>query len=325
MKHRKFVVLSTVIMVGVACAVAGLALYTNYSVKASVPSLPDALSNIPSDCQFIFGINVQKFVSSPAYARFQQKHGGQIGSDLALFTEKTGVDPQKDISYLVAAGRAREKGKREGVVIVAGRFDRDKITAYIRSKSTPVETEYGGASVLMVPEHSGDAINKGIVFLNDGEIALGDLESLKSVLDIRAKGNRSILFNPAMSQLINGISAEEMFWFAGDATGILANAPISTPLGANISSIQNIVGTLNINDTVMGKITATAVNADSAAKLADVARGFVALGQLSGDQNPDLKTLLGGLAISQNSAQVSIALNFPADLLDKLGTPHRVR
>ena len=325
MKHRKFVVISTVIMVGIACAVAGLALYTNYSVKASVPSLPDALSNIPSDCQFIFGINVQKFVSSPAYARFQQRHGAQIGSDLAQFIEKTGVDPRTDISYLVAAGRAKDKRKGEGVVIVAGKFNKDKITAYIRSKSTPVETEYAGASVLMVPERSGEAINKGLVFLDDGEIALGDLESLKSVLDIRAKGNKSIMFNPTMSKLINGISPEEMFWFAGDATGIIANAPVSTPLGANISSIQSIVGTLNIAETVMGKITATAANADSAAKLADVARGFVALGQLSGDQNPDLKTLLGGLAISQDSTQVSIALNFPTDLLDKLGTLHRPR
>jgi hypothetical protein len=318
MKHRKFVVVSTLIMLGMACAVAALALYTNYSVKASAPSLPDALNNLPSDCQFVFGMNVQEFVTSPAYAKIQQGQTRQIGSDLADFIEKTGVDPARDVSYLVAAGRAGEMGKGEGVVIVAGTFNKDAITAYIRSKSTPIETEYEGASVLMFPERTGDAVNKGIVFLSEREIALGNLETLKAVLDVRIKGNKSILSNPAMAPLVSGISPNEMFWFAGDAAGVLSKAPISTPLGANLSYIQNIVGTLSITDAVMGKITATAVNADSATKLADVVRGFVALGQLAGDQNPDLKMLLSGLQVSQEATRISVALNFPTDLLDKL-------
>ncbi len=318
MKHRKFAIVSTLIVLGVAFVVAGLALYTNYSVKASTPSLPDALGNIPLDCQFVFGINVQRFVASPAYLKFQQRQNRQIGNDLALFIEKTGVDPARDVSYLVAGGRAREKAKGSGVVIVVGKFNRDAIIAYIRSKSTPAETEYGGASVLMFPERTGETINKGIVFLSDGEIALGDLETLKSVLDIRGKGDKSILSSPTMAPLISSIGPDEMFWFAGNAAGALANAPASTPFSASISSIQSVVGTLNITDAVAGKITATAVNSDSAAKLADGVRGLIAFGQLSGDQNPDLKTLLGGLAVSQNSSQITVAFNFPADVLEKL-------
>jgi hypothetical protein len=324
MKHRKFVFVSTLIMLGIAGAVAGVALYTNYSVKASAPSLPDALGNLPSNYQFVFGINVPKFVASPAYARFRQNQNPQIGNDLALFIEKTGVDPARDVSYLVAAGRSGEKAKGEGVVIVVGTFNRDKITTYIRSKTTPVETEYGGVSVLMIPERSGDAVSKGIVFLNAREIALGDLESLKAVVDVKVKGNRSILLNPTMASLINGINPDEMFWFAGDASSIMARAPVTTPLGTNISSIQSIVGTLNVNDAVTGKITAVAANEDAATKLADVVRGFVALGQLTSDQNPDLKTLLSGLAVSQNSTQISVTLNFPADLIEKLDRAKRM-
>ncbi len=170
----------------------------------------------------------------------------------------------------------------------------------------------------MFPERTGETINKGIVFLSDGEIALGDLETLKSVLDIRGKGDKSILSSPTMAPLISSIGPDEMFWFAGNAAGALANAPASTPFSASISSIQSVVGTLNITDAVAGKITATAVNSDSAAKLADGVRGLIAFGQLSGDQNPDLKTLLGGLAVSQNSSQITVAFNFPADVLEKL-------
>jgi hypothetical protein len=316
MKHRKFVVASTLMVM--AFVVAGMVLYTNHSVKAAPPSLSDAWGQLPSDCQFIFGMNVQKFVASPVYAKFKQKQSGQVGSDLSQFINATGVDPERDIYYLVAAGRVKEKSKGAGVVITVGKFNRNAIASFIRSKSSPIITEYNGMQVWMIPEGKGNTIDKGIVFLSETQLAFGDLESLKAVLDIRTKGDKNILSNAKMASLINSISPDEMLWFAGDADGVLANTPMMNPMGTKIPSIQNIVGTFNVTDSVMGKITATALDADSALKLADAMRGIIALGQLTANQNPDLQMILGGLKISQNNSQVSLALSFSADLLDKL-------
>src|SRR6266581_3356524 len=75
MNRRKFVVVSTVMMAVLAAAVAGMALYSSYVVKASIPALPEALAWLPADTQAVFGMNVQKFVASPIYARFEEKHG----------------------------------------------------------------------------------------------------------------------------------------------------------------------------------------------------------------------------------------------------------
>ena len=316
MKQHKAVVVS--ILAVAAVVVAGVAIYTNHAAKASVAGLPDALNSLPADCQFVFGMNVQKFVASPIYTKLRQQQNPAIGSDLSQFTLATGVDPARDINYLVAGGRAKEKAKGQGVIIVVGTFNKDAITNYIRSKATPIEQAYGGATVLMIPEPNTAAVNKGLVFLSDREMALGDLESLKAVLDVRASGNGSILFNPTMAPLINGINPEEMLWFAGNAAGVMANAPLSTPLASGIPAVQAVVGTFNVTDSLTGQITATASTPDSAVKLADILRGLVALGQLSGDKNPELKMLLGGLTISQTASQVSLALNFPAELIQKL-------
>jgi hypothetical protein len=319
MKHRKFVFTSSLVMIGIAAVIAGMALYTNYAVKASVPDLPDTLNHLPSDYQVIFGMNVERFVASPAYERHVEMHGEKIGNDLEVFIEQTGVDPRRDISYLVAAGRAGDQGKGKGVIVVAGRFNQDTITSYIRSKTSPVELQYGGALVMMIPDAKNDAIEKGIAFLSNQEIALGDLDSLKAILDVRADPSKSILNNSNIAPLISNISTNEMFWFAGDAAGILSKAPVTNPLGANVASIRNIFGTLDISDIVSGKITATAADAESAAKLVDVAKGLIALGQLAGDQNPDFVTLLQGLVITQDASKVSVTLNVPLDLLERLG------
>jgi hypothetical protein len=320
MKIRQAVVVSILILLGIAGAGAVLALYTEVSVRASSPSLSDALSNIPSDYQFVFGMNVKRFVQSPAYTKVQQ--GKQIGSDLAVFTEKTGVDPARDISFLVGAGHAKEGTGGQGVVIVAGTFNKDAITSYIRSKSGSVGKDYNGKTVIMIPDPKTDAVQKGIAFLNDQEIALGDLESLKATVDNGGEESKSILSSATISPLIPSISADDMFWFLGDAAGVLSNAPAATLLGTSIPSIKNIVGTLNFGAAVItGKVTATALNPDAAQKLADMLKGLIAIGQLTGAQRPELKALLGGLAVSYTpaSTQVSVELNFPADMLEKFG------
>jgi len=316
MKHRRFVIASALVMIGVACAIAVLALYSSHLVRASAPSLPDALNNIPSDYQFISGINVQRFVTSPYYATLRQKQNQpqQIANDLATFIEQTGVDPTRDVSYLVFAGGSNG----QGVGIVTGTFDPDKIISFIKSKASPTEIEYAKVRVITVPDKNNSSVQNGIAFLSNREIAVGNLESIKSVLDTRAGTRKNILSNTGVSSLISNINPEEMFWFAGDASGLLARAPLSTPLGQNLSSIQSIVGTLNITDAVVGKITAVTVSSEAAAKLTDVFKGLVSLGQLSGNQNPDLKTLLDGLTVSQKDSAVTLSLNIPVALLEKL-------
>jgi hypothetical protein len=318
MRKSKVINISMLMVLILIGAAIGTALYTNYSVKASAPGIADLLENVPADCQFVLGVNVQRIVSSPAYARFRSQQSPEIGADLLEFIQKTGVDPTKSITYMVAAGRSGTDAKGEGVVVAAGSFNQQAITDYIRAKTAPLETTYAGKTILMIPENKGEVIRKGIVFLSERETALGGLASLKKVLDIRANGNKNILTNSAMAALIDAIDPEDMFWFVGDAAGTLANAPIKTPLGPNISNIRGVSGAFNVTDVLNGRMMVNATNADSARNLAEVARGFVALGQLSGDKNPDLKMLLGGVTIAQNSAQITMTLNVPLDLMERV-------
>jgi hypothetical protein len=313
MKHRNNVIVSTLMII--AFVIAGIALCINNSAQAAPPSL-DVLNNLPANCQFVFGMNVPKFVASDLYKKARLKKEAQIGNDLVQFVNATGVNPESDIVFLAAAGRTKGKSKGEGVVIAVGNFNKETITSFIKSKSNPIVQEYNGTQVLMFPEGRGNTVGKGIVFLSGGELALGDLQTLKAVLDVKVNG--SIRSNAKMMSLIGSISLDDMFWFAGNADGILANASIKTPMGIQIPSLQNIAGSFNITDSVMGKITASALDGPSAANLADIVKGLKAFGQMSTSQSPELQKLFDGVTVFQNSNQVSLDLIFSADLLDKL-------
>jgi hypothetical protein len=302
-------------MLVITIAVASLAFYWDFAAKAFVQDLPPAVHYLPADSQAVFGMNVQAFIASPVYAQFVQKHEQEIGKDLSEVIAQTGVDPRRDITYIIAAGRPSQQ-KGAGVVIAVGTFNQAAITSFIESKGTPIKLDYKGAMVLMMPE--ANKPEKGIAFLSNTEIALGDLESLKAVIDVRS-GAPGIDPNGTLSSLLAKLNPREMFWFAGDPASVLSKAPTNAPVPA-LSSIQSIFGTLNLTTAVNGKITVIAKDETSAGQLADFMRGLVALGNLAGAQNPDLAALVKGVQITQSGNQFDVSVTIPLDLLQKMET-----
>jgi len=317
MNRKRFVAASSVLMVMIAGLVAGLALYTGLGVRASGQGLPEAVAHLPADTVAVFGMNVQRFLASPFYARVEEKHGDRIGKDLTDFIAQTGVDPRRDLHYIIAGGRAGETLGHQGVAIAVGSFNTSAITTFINSKHPAAETAYKGVKMMM-PQAGGSHADKGIAFLSESEIAVGDETSLKQVIDVYT-GTPGIMSSPSVAGLLSGLQgSEEMFWFAGDAEQVLSKSPTHNALGSHLSSVKDIVGTLNLTEAVTGKITATAKDEESAGKLADVARGFVALGQLAGDQNPSVAELMRGVSVVQEKNRIELRVNFSIELLEKV-------
>lgn len=316
MKRRTFVVTSTISLLAIAIAVAGFAFFSDFAARAFVQDLPSAVHYLPADTQAVFGMNVQRFVSSPVYTLLMQKHGEKIASDLDEFTAKTGVNPTQDIRYIVGAARP-SSAKDSGVVIAVGNFNPASITEFISSHATPVRLDYKGCTVLMIPEADYGKTQKGVAFLANSEIALGDLESLQAVIDAR-NGSPTIQTNPLLMQQLDQLNAADMFWFAGTAGSILSKLPANTPYVQTFSTVQSVFGTLNLMDPVTGRITVTAADGESAKKLAEFATGLLALGQLAGAKNPDMAALVQGVQITQRPEAFDVSVNFPLSLIEKL-------
>jgi hypothetical protein len=325
MRHKKFVVTTTVLMFCFVAGVAGLAFYSNFHASASAPNIPQVVHYLPAGSQGVFGMNVQKFLASPIYKKFEAKEGARVGADLQEFIDKTGVNPRTDIRYVVAAGGGEARNGKGVVVIVAmNQFNTTQITAFVNSKGTPIEVPYEKAKVLMMPEANGNKIERGIAFLSDSEIAMGDLDSIKGVLDVRA-GKADGLASTSLGKLVGSVNPEEMFWFAGDPSSVMAKAPANNAMVGNLSEIQSIFGTLNLTEAVHGKITAMTKSKESAKKLGEVITGFKALGSLAmnnANQDPELKTMLdnlfNGIGITVNEDKVQLTIDFDYELLNKL-------
>jgi hypothetical protein len=319
MNRRKFVVTSTVAMLAITIAVVGLSFYSNFAAKAFGQGLPATVHYFPADSQVVFGMNVQAFVKSPVYAQIMLQHEQEIGKDLSDIVAETGVDPQTDVDYVVAAGRQNQQ-KGAGVVIAVGRFAPATIISFINRQGTAIRVDYKGATVLMVPEANGSKLEKGVAFLSDSEIALGDLDSLHAVIDVRA-GAPGIDSNAALNALLAKVNPQEMFWFAGDPSSVMSKVPAAAGSIPAISSIQSIYGSLNVGVAVTGKVAVIAKDQTAAGQLADAVRGLIALGNLAGGQNPNLAELMKGLQVTQSANELDLSFTLPLDLVQKLQGP----
>lgn len=325
MTRLKITAISTCMLAGISAA--ALLLSMNISAETSTAKIPDALQSVPSDYAFVAGLNVQSLTASPLYVKLRQdkEQEAQIGAALSQFTEQTGIDPVRDISYLLIAGRPDSSAEPGGLVILSGNFDRTRLISFLQTEASAIPMDYEGNSVMMIPDKKDNSVKNAMAFLDLHEIALGNLVSIKAALDTRAGKRESILSNNTVASLFSGINMNAMIWFAADAPGVMKQPPLPLPPALNMSAIRSVVGTIDLGEDFAGTMTATTVDSSSAAKLADVFKGLLALAQLSGDRNPGLKSLLNTVTVMQDASKISLSFNIPGDLIQKLGRDQGMR
>ncbi len=305
MLNRKYAVIAIMLFPLVASAAA----------QDSDLALSEAIRLVPADSQAVFAMNVRQVMGSQVYERFAAAHGEAGGRALTDFIAKTGLDPRKDLTYVIGASNEEPKS---GVVIAVGTFNRAAISSFVYSKGTPTELNYRGLTVLIAPEADGNRAQRGIAFLKDSEIAVGDLVSLKAVIDATKDPSLGLNGNKTLAPLVAQVDTAGMFWFVATYPQFLAHAPGNLPLQGPATLIQSVSGTFKLTNAIQGTMTATAKDLDSATKLMQAGQGFVALGMLSGDKNPALTALMKGVGIKQDGTAIQITIDFPIDLLESL-------
>jgi hypothetical protein len=286
--------------------------------------LPESINKLPSESQFVFGINMKKVGALPALANFRQAVMQQMGKDLSDFVSRTGIDPSKDITYILGAGRYDVNSQSRVAFILSGKFDSNAVAEFLRAKVGAIEVKYAGATVLMIPDKQSDTAEDGLALLSDHEILAGDLTSIKSILDVIEKKSKNVLTNSSVAPLIKALDPEEMMWFVGNVSKLAKNSEALTkalPIAPLLASFKTVTCTVNVADSVSGKIIANADSADSAVQMAEGIKAIIALGQLmAGQQPPAVRRMLSGLTVTSASAQVRINLNLPIDMLTGLAS-----
>jgi hypothetical protein len=310
----------------------GLVAYYGGGFQALVASTgPTELSYVPADAAVVAYADVRSIMDSELRQRFKQAvpmAGGEEGRQ--EFLEKTGIDIERDISYVVAAANAPAQGehfKPNGLVVARGNFDIVRLEGLAVEHGAQVQ-EYKGKRLLVL-RHDDDQTTATVestpqktgvlAFLEPGLVAIGDLASVQRSIDAQLSA-QSITSNDEMMSLVADIERTNNAWAVGRFDLLSAQAKLPEQIARQIPPVKWFAAAGHINGGISAQVRAEATDDQAAENLRGVLNGVISLARLQGQNDPKLTSLIQSLQLSGSGKTVQLSVTVPAEIFE-LMTP----
>lgn len=305
----------------------GMVAYYGGGFQALVASTgPTELAYVPPDAVVVAYADVRSIMDSELRKRFKQalpmNDEGQ-----QEFLSHTGIDIERDIDYVVAAGAAPhgiEGVKPNGVVVARGRFDITQLETLAREHGAQVQ-DYKGKRLLVLQHNresdstdttTASASHTGVLaFLEPGLVAIGDLGTVQRAIDAQMAGH-SITANDEMMSLVGDIERSNNAWAVGRFDLLSSQAKLPDQIARQIPPVKWFAVAGHINGGVSAQLRAEANDDQAAENLRGVINGVISLARLQGQNDPKLASLVQSLQLSGSGKTVQLSFSVPAEIFE---------
>jgi hypothetical protein len=327
MTRSRLSVLGALVIVAVGTVIAVGSLLLD-PARAAVGPLPGEALVLPSECRFVVGLDVKRFVSSPLYKKFSA--GGANAIRPAGFTElqqKMGLDPERDVDQLIIAGLPPADGQPRGLFVAFGRFDKDRIVQSIEGPNKGVSEAVEGTPVWTFVESPKGSVAGAV--LSPRMLVLGSGDAVKATVAAHARRQTPLKTSAELIGRIESVKPGSTFWMVGDQS-LLSQLPGSLPIpgvgsgggggsqSVSLPALRGLTVTGDLEPVVALDVVGYAADAKAAQNLADLVRGFVAIVSLQAAQKPELRELASAITVTADGEKVRLGARLPYDLLDAL-------
>jgi hypothetical protein len=323
-KTRYFMTGSAAVLAGGLCT--GLVAYYGGGFQALVASTgPTELAYVPADASVVAYADVASIMNSELRQRFKETVPMPMGEDgQREFLEKTGIDIERDIDYVVAAATALPNGGNghpAGVLVARGRFDVVKLEGLALEHGAQVQ-EYKGKRMLTLQHDSNGSHTGVLAFLEPGLVGLGDLASVQKAVDAQLSA-QSITSNDEMMSLVSDIEATNNAWAVGRFDLIAGQAKLPTEIATKIPPIKWLAVAGHVNGGISAQLRAEANDDQAAENLRGVINGVISLAKLQGQNDPKLTSLVNSFQMSGQGKTVRLSFAIPAEIFELMAPKAR--
>lgn len=302
---------ATVMAVGLC---AGLVAFYGGGFQAlSASTGPTELAYVPADATVVAYADVRSIMDSQLRQELKQAIPTPPTGQKE-FQEKTGIDIERDIDYIVAAMTSFGTGHPSGLVVARGRFDIVALEGLAREHGASVE-DYKGKRLVTAPAHvEGSSERFTMAFLEPGLVAVGSDAALRHAIDAAASAT-SITSNDEMMELVKDIERYNNAWAVGRFDVLATQAQLPEEVARQIPPVKWFAAAGHINGGVSGLLRVEAKDDQSAQQLRDVLRGFLALAQLQGQNDQRVASLASSMQLTGSGKTVALSFTVPAEIL----------
>jgi hypothetical protein len=277
----------------------------------------DLLSLVPAGVQGVILLDIQNGLKVQAVSDMLKKEEAQ--AKIKEFTEKTGIDPLKDIRYLAIGFQAGAgPDAQEGIGILNLTYKKDALLAMMKLGEVK-ERPYEGFTIYTVQEKEGQAPMDG-VFLDEANIVVGTAKNVETVIDIFKGKKDSIRKNAELMGLVREANKAALVWgvFLIPAD-TLAKAGSQMPMLSGLEALKaGIMAADYQNKNLLLEIKAKGKDEAKLKQIADMLNGLKAFGAMAAATKPEIGEVVNKLEITSGKDFVRIYASLPEELLKKL-------
>ncbi len=291
------------------------------------PAADQSLLNmVMPEAKILVGVDVDH-ARDTVFGKFFLSQLTKDEPGLAKMTEATGFNPRRDLHEIIVASiddaAAGSKVPSNGLVLMRGNFDRDRISTLIKTMGMGNPLTYLGQEVFTTTNPKD---NGGFAILDKTTAILGNIGSVKSALE-RRKNGKSI--DAKLTAKIQKLSASNDIWMMSSmpVSDIASRIPGPTQgkngmlNGDAMKNIQQASAGLKFTPSDV-RVTAEAVagSAKDAGALADVVRfisGMVQLGRDKDDASP-FADIIDSLQVKTEGNVFRLNITIPQDQLQQM-------
>jgi hypothetical protein len=278
-----------------------------------------ALEWVPASASLVGHLDVRALAKTPLADAPSREVKGRGVPAAGEILEATGIDLWKDVDSITFSAAEREEGQKESRwgVSVEGTFDAEEAAKKLAGAETDrSEENYRGTIIYRVSRASGASADAAVAVTGASTALFGHPSYLREMIDA-GRGRK-----PSASGLVEswgfGSFAEDSFWLAGKPSKAL-HAMVGR--SNELPSLQAFALSGRLASELSLRLRGRAADAASAQKLADVVRGFVALGRLQAgptSSSPELGTIADSVQVELQAEQIDVSLTVPYEVIRKL-------
>lgn len=284
-------------------------------VSSSLPSLvlaqeqPDELRYVPPEATILSFANVREVMDSDLRRRLRELQPELDGQ--REFQERTGIDIERDIEYVVGGLVPDGSNQSSGIAILAGRFEVERLEA-LALEHGGTATDYRGRRLITI---AGEPV--AMAFLESGVIAIGSEPVVRRTIDLPFTGG-GVDSNDSLLRLLGHVDSGSTAWTIGRLDSAVDGAWLPDEVESQVAQVAAFAVGARVNGGVSGSLTAEARDEETGRNLRDLLQGFLALARLQVGSRPELRGLLDSIRLTSAGTNVTLAFDLPSDAVLEL-------
>lgn len=261
---------------------------------------------VAADAKWLIHLDFKSFIKTKLWNSIYNGKEAKIKHGKKNLLRELNFDLFKDLRSVSVYGV--DKGDKNGVVLLEGNFDRDKIIKKLVSEKTPETSKYKEFNIYhWNGDDYGTFVNKNLLMITHSKV------NMEYALDV-IKGKKPNFRGSPLSKRIKEVPGDSiLFALAGDLSSLM-NKHNKTPIMIDKTKMALFLA-MERNSDLRLSLKLHTESPDAAKNLMQIGNGLLALAKMSGKDLRGKEKIINSILISADGNIVNAKMFIPSDFI----------